>query len=128
MPAPIHPIRTLASRPWRIARRPEATPASGRSSLRPGASRTSASRPLRSHEQLMPSKFRMSGDERRRPSIAAVTLLRAIAACGGVLLLTGCKTFSPDGGLQAVAEQSRQELNKDVVAIRSEEDAASARS
>jgi outer membrane protein TolC len=44
-----------------------------------------------------------------------------------MLLLAGCKAFSPDGGMQAVAVLSGQELNKDVVAIRSDEDAAAAR-
>jgi outer membrane protein TolC len=45
----------------------------------------------------------------------------------GLLLLAGCNTFSPDGGLAPVAALMRQELNKDVVAIRNEADAAAAR-
>jgi outer membrane protein TolC len=70
----------------------------------------------------------MIEDGRRELPLAAISLLRAIAAGCGMLLLAACKTFSPDGGLQAVAAQSSQDLNKDIVAIRSEEDAASARS
>lgn len=44
-----------------------------------------------------------------------------------LLVLGGCKTFSPDGGMEPVAAQSRQDLNKDILAIRNEQDAAAAR-
>jgi len=44
-----------------------------------------------------------------------------------VLMLSACKTFSPDGGMGPVAALASQELNKDVVALRSDEDAAAAR-
>jgi outer membrane protein TolC len=39
-------------------------------------------------------------------------------------LLGGCKTFSPDGGMDTVAAIAGQGLNKDVVQVRSAEDAA----
>jgi outer membrane protein TolC len=48
-------------------------------------------------------------------------VLRWLVMAGVVLLLSACKTFSPDGGMDAVADIARQELGKDVVAIRSEE-------
>src|SRR6266542_5268542 len=44
------------------------------------------------------------------------------------VLLTGCKTFSPDGGMDVVASIADRDLKKDVVAVRTEEDAARARS
>ena len=44
-----------------------------------------------------------------------------------MLMLSACKTFSPDGGMGPVAALASQELNKDVVALRSDEDAAAAR-
>jgi outer membrane protein TolC len=60
--------------------------------------------------------------------VAGISFLRAIAAGGGMLVLAACKTFSPDGGLEPVAALSSQELNKDIVAIRNDEDALAARS
>ena len=53
--------------------------------------------------------------------------LRSTAAMGLTLALSACQTFSPDGGMNAVATLAGQELNKDVVAIRSDADAAAAR-
>jgi outer membrane protein TolC len=50
----------------------------------------------------------------------------AISAALG-LLLSGCASFSPDGGLSAVADIASQAVGKDVVAIRSGADARSAR-
>ena len=44
------------------------------------------------------------------------------------VLLTSCKTFSPDGGMDVVAAISDRDLKKDVLAVRSEDDAATARS
>ena len=49
--------------------------------------------------------------------------LRA-AAIAGAALLSACKTFSPDGGMDTVAVVAGQELNKDVLQVRSAEDAA----
>src|SRR6266496_4948602 len=44
------------------------------------------------------------------------------------VLLTSCKTFSPDGGMDVVAAIADRDLKKDVLAVRSEDDAATARS
>jgi outer membrane protein TolC len=46
------------------------------------------------------------------------------ATIASVALLTACKTFSPDGGMDTVASIAGQGLNKNVVQVRSEEDAA----
>jgi outer membrane protein TolC len=54
-------------------------------------------------------------------------LTRAIAIFGGALLLAGCKTFSPDGGMNLVSDVASQQLHKDVVAVRTPEQAAAAR-
>ncbi|WP_229266446.1 TolC family protein [Leptospira sp. severe_002] len=43
------------------------------------------------------------------------------------LLLAGCQTLSPDGGTASVTAFASRELNKDAVAIRSEEDARAAK-
>src|SRR6516165_260059 len=43
------------------------------------------------------------------------------------VLLTGCVGFSPDGGMGVVADIAGSELNKDAVALRTPEDAESAR-
>jgi outer membrane protein TolC len=45
----------------------------------------------------------------------------------GALLLAGCKTFSPDGGMDLVSGIAAHELGQTPVAIRSSEDAAQAR-
>jgi len=44
------------------------------------------------------------------------------------ILLAACKTFSPDGGMDVVAAIADRDLRKDVVAVRTDEDAATARS
>ena len=54
------------------------------------------------------------------------TPARAAAAFAGALLLSACQTFSPDGGMNVTASLADQELRKDVVAIRTPDDAASA--
>jgi outer membrane protein TolC len=43
------------------------------------------------------------------------------------LLLSGCATFSPDGGMNVVAKVAGETINKDVVSIRSEDDAERAK-
>ena len=53
--------------------------------------------------------------------------LRSAAALGLTLALSACKTFSPDGGMDAVATLASQELNKEIIAIRSDDDAVAAR-
>jgi outer membrane protein TolC len=50
-----------------------------------------------------------------------------VTALGCTLLLSACKTFSPDGGMDVVAGIADQELKQDVVAIRTDEDAAAVR-
>src|SRR3569833_907994 len=52
----------------------------------------------------------------RTRSIAAVALLSALG-------LAGCANFSPDGGMTVVAGVAGEAIAKDVVAIRSTEDA-----
>ena len=55
------------------------------------------------------------------------SLLRVDAAAMVVAgLLSACKTFSPDGGMETVASITGEGLNKSVVRIRSAEEAASA--
>jgi outer membrane protein TolC len=53
--------------------------------------------------------------------------MRAIAIATAGLLLTGCKTFSPDGGLDVVSDIAAAELKKEVVFVRNEGDAELAR-
>ena len=52
---------------------------------------------------------------------------QSAAVLGAMLMLSACKTFSPDGGMGPVATLASQELNKDVAAIRSGDDAVAAR-
>lgn len=52
---------------------------------------------------------------------------RGAVAAFGALLLAGCQTFSPDGGMGPVAAFTGHELGKDVAVIGSDDDAASAR-
>ena len=58
-------------------------------------------------------------------SAAAAAVLAVLAA---TLLTQRLRDFSPDGGMLLVEEQAGAELGKDVVKIRSEEDAAGRRS
>ena len=68
---------------------------------------------------------------RQTPRIARRPSLRRWRSAGALLaaaaLLAGCAMFSPDAGMDAVSEIAGQELKKDVVAIRTPEDAAVAR-
>jgi outer membrane protein TolC len=57
----------------------------------------------------------------RKPSLRCVA-----AILGGALALAGCQTFSPDGGMSKVSDIVAKELHKDVVAIRTPDDAFSA--
>lgn len=50
-----------------------------------------------------------------------------LAGLGAVLLLSACKTFAPDGGMDVVAGIAGAELRKDIVAIRSADQAEEAR-
>jgi outer membrane protein TolC len=53
---------------------------------------------------------------------------RAATMMACVVFLTSCKTFSPDGGMDVVAAIAGRDLKKDVIAVRTEEDTATARS
>src|ERR1700730_16066334 len=53
--------------------------------------------------------------------------LTVAAALIGGLLVSACKTLSPDAGMDAVADIAGDALNSDVVAIRTPEQAAAAR-
>lgn len=50
-----------------------------------------------------------------------------LTALVSAFALSGCATFSPDGGMSVVAEVAGQTIKKDVVAIRSTEDATQAK-
>jgi outer membrane protein TolC len=52
---------------------------------------------------------------------------RTVAALALFSALAGCQTFSPDGGIGPVATFARQELGKDIAAIRDNGDAQAAR-
>jgi len=56
-----------------------------------------------------------------------MSLLRGVAALGGTLLLAGCQSFSSDGGISVTSSFAKQELGKDTIAIRTPDDASSAR-
>src|SRR5438105_1931751 len=63
----------------------------------------------------------------RAPRASAPTM-RACAALMTLSLLSGCAWFSPDAGMGTVAGIADRELNKDVAAIRTPEEAAAASS
>src|SRR5262245_31264953 len=52
---------------------------------------------------------------------------RRVTALAGTVLLSGCQTFSPDGGLTLPAAIVGGHLNKEITAIRSEDEAAAVR-
>ena len=54
-------------------------------------------------------------------------ILRAAAILGGAMLLAGCQTLLPGGGMTPVAKFAGEELGQDVSAIRNEDDAARVR-
>src|SRR5437763_17122153 len=54
-------------------------------------------------------------------------LLPMWSALAGAMLLAGCATFSPDAGMDVVGDVAGRELKKDVVALRTEDDALAAR-
>jgi outer membrane protein TolC len=60
--------------------------------------------------------------------MSAVAMSRSIAAVAGALLLSACQTFSPDGGMSVPAAIVAQEINKDIMSVRTDDDAAAARS
>ncbi|MBR1208086.1 MULTISPECIES: TolC family protein [unclassified Bradyrhizobium] len=64
---------------------------------------------------------RNSHEERRRPAEHGGR--PALLALTAVLLLSGCATFSPDGGMTAVADIAGETIKKDVISIRTTDDA-----
>src|ERR1700736_2066014 len=48
---------------------------------------------------------------------------RHVAALFAALMLSGCATFSPDGGMTVVANVAAETIKKDVISIRTSEDA-----
>ena len=54
------------------------------------------------------------------------SLTRTIVVLGGTLILAGCQTFSPDGGMSLTSTFADEKLGKDTVAIRSADDASAA--
>src|SRR5262249_12829789 len=77
-------------------------------------------------EQAMPS--RSARKHRQELPIPVVNGWRAATMMACAVFLTSCKTFSPDGGMDVVAAIAGRDLKKDVIAVRTEEDAATARS
>jgi outer membrane protein TolC len=57
----------------------------------------------------------------------AGSLMRPLVILTGALGLAACQTFSPDRGMSVAAGIARQDLNMDVAAVQTEEDAAAAR-
>lgn len=55
--------------------------------------------------------------------LASKTIPRACAVLVAALMLSGCTWFSPDAGMGVVAGITNQELNKDVAAIRTPDEA-----
>jgi len=53
--------------------------------------------------------------------------MKLIGMLGAALLLSACKTFSPDGGMDLVAGIAATELHKDVAVIRHPDEASAAR-
>ena len=53
--------------------------------------------------------------------------MRAALAIASALLLSACQTWSPDGGMNVVADIVGHDLNKDVVALRTPEETQAAR-
>jgi outer membrane protein TolC len=74
----------------------------------------------------MPQCPELSSRLRPRGADVARAARRAACACAALIAaaaLSGCAWFSPDGGMGVVANVAGNELNKDVVAIRSPEEA-----
>src|SRR5216684_3051945 len=63
-----------------------------------------------------------------RPAVSRLRLRAAyLAALLSTLALSGCATFSPDAGMTVVANAADEILKKDVISIRTADDAAAAR-
>ncbi len=57
---------------------------------------------------------------------AAARRWRPATVIAGALTLAACQTFSPDGGLSVAAGVAHQELRKDIVALRTQDDVSAA--
>lgn len=75
----------------------------------------------------MPFQRRSQSSAADLRATARRRFLPALAALAAALALSGCKTFSPDGGMDLVSAVAGQELRKDMVAVRTPEDAEAAR-
>ena len=64
----------------------------------------------------------------RQAPASALAMLRVATAIGSIVLLAGCQTLTPDGGIGPVAKFANDELGKKVVAIRNDDDANDVRS
>src|SRR5260370_15856897 len=63
-----------------------------------------------------------------RPAVSRLQLRAAyLAALLSTLALPGCVTFSPDAGMTVVANAADEILKKDVISIRTADDAEAAR-
>src|SRR5260370_11411609 len=63
-----------------------------------------------------------------RPAVSRLRLkLAYLAMLLSTLALSGCATFSPDGGMTVVANVAGETLKKDVISIRTTDDAEEAR-
>jgi len=60
---------------------------------------------------------------RLRRAAGATGARTALSALSAALLLSGCATFSPDGGMTAVADIAGGTIKKDVISIRTADDA-----
>jgi outer membrane protein TolC len=70
-------------------------------------------------DKSLPAMVMTSGLKPRRGPLAAFL---------GAIMLSGCASFSPDGGMSVVATVASETINKDVVSIRTVDDAERARS
>jgi outer membrane protein TolC len=75
---------------------------------------------------MMRKPFTYAGRESK--PVSSKFILRAVILSGAALALAGCQTFSPDGGMSPIAKFTGSQLGKDVTVIKSDEDAAAARS
>jgi outer membrane protein TolC len=55
-----------------------------------------------------------------------IIMLARVVVIAAALMLAACKTFSPDGGMSVAANIADRELQKDTIAIRSQDDADAA--
>lgn len=70
-------------------------------------------------DKSLPAMVTTSGFKPRRGPLAALL---------GALMLSGCTSFSPDGGMSVVATVASETINKEVVSIRTVDDVERARS